>query len=449
MQKKVRDYIREHQMFQKGDRVVAAVSGGADSVCLLYLLVDLKDEFGIEISAAHLHHGIRGEEADRDADYVKELCKKLGVPCFVVQKEVPQYAKEHRISLEEAGRILRYQMLREEAKRCGGAKIAVAHHGDDQAETILHNLFRGSGLRGLGGMAPVNGDIVRPLLCCSRNEIEEYLEDKGVTYCEDSTNASVDYTRNKLRNIMIPMIVADVNQGAVGHILHTGETVAQADAYLRQVSHKILKEWGKSDHGRIGISLELLTEQELIIQTYLMMDMMEFICGRRKDLTARHVQQVLELLKKEVGARVDLPYALQARKSYEELWIENKNIVKSVSEERKTEQPEVVYSHFPYEKHGGIPENQYTKWFDYDKIEGVLSVRNRQTGDYITLKDEKRKTVKSYMIDEKIPREQRDTIPLLAEGNHILWIVGYRISEYYKVTDKTKQILQVNINGGR
>lgn len=449
MQKKVYHFIRKYEMVQPGDMVVAAVSGGADSVCLLHLLTSLREEFHIGITAVHVHHGIRGAEADRDADYVKELCRKLEVPCLVVHKNVPAYGKERGLSLEEAGRILRYQAFREEAANHPSAKIAVAHHGDDQAETILHNLFRGSGLKGLGGMSPVRDDVIRPLLCCSRVEIIEYLTENGIEYCEDSTNALTDYTRNKLRNSLIPMVVEEINQGAVEHILRAGEMVSQADAYLASVAHGFLEEWAKQSEGRIGVPSDVLVAREPVIQTYVVMEMMARICGSRKDITAKHVSQVLELAEKTVGARTNLPYGLTGRKGYGELWIEDKNICMPVDNPGQKDLPELVFSLFPYEKHQEIPENQYTKWFDYDKIKGTLSVRTRQTGDYITLKEGRRKSVKTYMIDEKIPRERREMVPLLAEGQHILWIVGYRISEFYKVTDKTKQILQVKMDGGK
>lgn len=454
MQKKVQNYIREHKMFRDGDKVVAAVSGGADSVCLLHLLSVLSEELKITIHVIHVHHGIRGEEADRDAAFVEELSAGLGVPCFVVRKQVLAYAGERGLSVEEAGRILRYQVLEEEADRLGGAKIAVGHHRADQTETILHNLFRGSSLKGLGGMAPVREHIVRPLLTCSREEILTYLGERNLSYCEDSTNALQEYTRNKLRGTIIPMIVSQVNAGAAEHILHTGELAAQADSYLSDVAGKLLDEhvrWereGDDGRQRIGIEAAVLSEQVPIIRTYMILEMLHRFCGSRKDITARHVSLIDGIVEKAVGSRVDLPYGMTARKTYQELWIENQNsdlLVENL--EKDLHKPELIV--FSYEKHEEIPRNEYTKWFDYDKIVGALSVRFRKTGDYITLKDGSRKTVKSFMIDEKIPREQRDKIPLLVEENHVLWIVGYRISEYYKITDQTKQVLQAKIDGGK
>lgn len=443
-------------MLQEGEQVIVAVSGGADSVCLLHLLTVLREEWNITVRGVHIHHGLRGREADRDAAYVEGLSKKLEVPCLVVHKEVEVYAGIHGISVEEAGRDLRYQVLEEEAARLGGAKIAVAHHSDDQAETILHNLFRGSSLKGLGGMAPVRGNIIRPLLAWSRADILQYLKEHQIAYCEDSTNASLDYTRNKLRNGVLPMVVSQINTAAVEHILHSGRIAAQADAYLSKVAGTILKAYGifkpavsGQGYDGIGIDQEMLLKQEPIIRSYVIMEMLSGVCGSRKDLCAGHVSRIEGLVCKQVGAVLHLPYALTARKTYSELWIASRNYKNSVEKSEEKGLLQLEYSKFDYEEYQKIPQNEYTKWFDYDKIKGTLSVRVRQTGDYITLKDGRRKTVKAFMIDEKIPREQREMVSLLAEGNHVLWIVGYRISEYYKVTDKTKQILQVKINGGK
>ncbi|MEG0687266.1 MAG: tRNA lysidine(34) synthetase TilS [Hungatella sp.] len=449
MQRKVQSYMIEQKMFEDGDHVIAAVSGGADSVCLLSLLVALREEWNLNIRVVHVHHGLRGAEADRDAAYVEELSDRLGVPCLVVHCDIRAFAKAQGVSVEEAGRMLRYRILQEQADAFGKAKIAVAHHRADQAETILHHLFRGSGLRGLGGMQAVRDRIVRPLLCCGREEILDYLKTHQIAHCEDSTNASEDYTRNKLRNSIIPLIETQINSAAVEHVLHMGEMAAQADAYFVAEAHKILAESELIEAGRSGIALEVLRGQADIMRTYLVREMLFRISGSGRDITARHIRQIASLPEKEVGAEVDLPNARKARRTYEHLWIEDGARIHFLDDIGEEALPNVVYTCFSYEKHQEIPQNQYTKWFDYDRIMNALSLRTRRMGDYMTLKDGKHKTIKSYMIDEKIPKEQRDRIPVLADGNHVLWIIGYRMSEYYKITDATKQVLQVQTDGGK
>ena len=447
MQKRVMEFIKEHKMMEPGGRVIVALSGGADSVCLLHLLAELREELQIELRAVHVHHGLRGEEADRDAAFAEKTAEMAGVPCLVVQKDVAGYAKISGKSMEEAGRELRYQVLEEAASSWGGARIAVAHHREDQAETILHNLFRGSAIKGLSGMAPVRGAVVRPLLCVGRTEILKFLEERGLEYCEDSTNASEDYTRNRLRHRLIPEICREINAGAVEHIVNAGERLRQADEYFEKMAADFWEQYGTEEirDGRRsgGIAVKTFECQPEIVKGYIVRNMIEMRIGTMKDITSFHIEQICALAGKGTGKRVSLPYGLEAWTEYGMLWIGER----AKSEETAEGNP-LRFSQFPYEKHKEIPQNQYTKWFDYDKIKDTLSVRTRQTGDYIMLKDGKRKTVKAYMIDEKIPRQERDRIPLLAEGNHVLWIVGYRISEYYKVTENTKQILQVQADGG-
>ncbi|MBS6643561.1 MAG: tRNA lysidine(34) synthetase TilS [Clostridiaceae bacterium] len=448
MQKRFLEFSEKYHMFREGERVVAAVSGGADSVCLLHLLAINREKLGIEVSALHVHHGLRGKEADRDAAYVEELCRRLKVPCRVIHEDAAQYAKAHGLSLEEAGREIRYREFDREADRTGAEAIAVAHHRDDNVETILHNLFRGSGLKGIGGIAPVRGRIVRPLLCFGREEILYYLEEKKIPYCTDSTNLTDDYTRNKLRNQIIPMIGELINPRAAENIDHAGKLIFQADEYLSSQAGKLLTEYGMTGEHRWGIPVQVLERQPSIIQTYVVFRMIKQAAGHAKDITSRHIEQVQELLLKETGSRTDLPYGLCARREYLNLWIEMRKKDHLVDKQPSVYLPEPVFTVFPYEKSSEIPKNRYTKWFDYDKIKGMVSVRIRETGDFITIPGG-RKTVKAFMIDEKIPREERDHIPLLADGKHIIWIIGYRISEYYKVTDNTKNVLQVQLDGGK
>ena len=510
MYARVVSYIREQDLLRAGDRVVAGVSGGADSVCLLHVLVRLREEMGLTIRAVHVHHGLRGAEADRDAAFVEALSARWNVPCRVVRADVRGYAAAEGLSEEEAGRILRYRAFAEEAEKLAAeqaesaapeavaedgrsakspaVKIAVAHQKEDQAETILHNLLRGSALRGLTGMAPSacpdgweraagreghdgweraadreghdgweraadregpgqegagRGRIllIRPLLAVSRGEIREYLTRNHLEYCEDSTNGTDGYTRNRIRRLL-PLLCRDVNERAVDHILAAGERIRQADAYFEREAERIWNESGVVCPDRCGIPADVLGSQPDILAGYLAMKMIKLEAGSVRDISAVHAEQIRSLAGMETGKGADLPYSLRAVREYGMIWLE-----KTARDVRDESRPAVTFSRFPREKNQKIPENRYTKWFDYDKIEGALSVRTRRPGDYITLKGGFRKSVKAYMIDEKIPRGERDRIPLLAEGDHVLWIVGYRISEYYKVTEETKEILQAQAYG--
>ena len=465
MLKKVRDYMREHEMTAPGDAVIVALSGGADSVCLLTVLKQLATpEFLLR--AVHVHHGIRGAEADRDEAFAQKLCESLSVPLCVAYCHVPAYAAEHGLSEEEAGRILRYQVLEKEAGKWerelpagSRVKIALAHHRDDNAETILHHLLRGSGLTGLAGIRPVQGRRIRPLLCVGREEIRAYLEAGHISWCEDSTNQSPDYTRNRIRSQVLPLLKTAVNEQAEEHILQAGQIIGQADAYLRQQAEEI---WQEAVCGQeedlAAIPLTAFARQPEILKTYLIRHMLDQLHPGWKDISSRHFTAIAELAGKPVGSRLDLPGGLMARTGYETLEIVRKTerevSVKTESgadgeiHGRQTV-PELHMTVFSRQKDQEIPKNQYTKWFDYDKIKGTLSVRTRRTGDYLILPSGGSKTIARYMIDEKIPKEKREQILLLAEGSHVLWVVGFRISEYYKIEEHTENILQVTCDGGK
>ena len=501
---KVLGFMRNKHMTDRGDGVLAAVSGGADSVCLLLLLNGMAAELGIRVFAFHMNHGIRGEEADRDEQFVGELCKQLEIPLTVVHEKVETYAEEHGLSGEEAGRILRYRHLEETAERYQCTKIAVAHHEDDDAETVLLNLFRGSGLAGLSGIRPVRGKIIRPLLCVSRKEIEEYLKEQGFSWCEDSTNRENDYTRNKIRNELLPWVRENINSRAAEHILAASELAAQADVYFEMEAERILEEScskrreeakqptsqnvGEADGKESGtgqnlkvaenamkmytkISTNLFDSQPEILKTYIIRRMVLNAAGKAKDITERHIRAVMKLTGPGGGHSVNLPYGLQAVRGYETLKIvqdqERRSAVESSDPGQKWENegsfekeirlrtdldetfrigPASIHLHASSrKKEPEIPKNQYTKWFDYDKINVGLSIRYRKNGDYLTLSGGGKKKLRRYMIDEKIPENERDRIPVLADGDHVLWVVGYRISDYYKITDETEHILEAEV----
>ena len=215
MYQKVKAYVKKWHMLQKEDSVIAGISGGADSVCLLFMLLKLQKELGFALMAVHVNHGIRGAEAERDEAYVKRLCRQWNVRLKVYRENVPAYAKKHGMTEEEAGRDIRRTCFCKVLKEWGGTKIALAHHENDNVETLLWNLCRGTGIRGLGGIAPVNDVWIRPLLCVKRREIESYLKKRGISYCTDTTNADRRYMRNRIRMDVIPYLEDCVNTESV------------------------------------------------------------------------------------------------------------------------------------------------------------------------------------------------------------------------------------------
>ena len=242
---KVKRYADKHRMIAPGDTVVAGVSGGADSVCLFLMLCELAEEIDFHLAVVHVNHKIRPEAA-ADAAYVEELCKSRNIPFILEEKDVKEYAREKHLSEEEAGREVRYQAFEEALGKygsCSGEKegqgrIAVAHNANDRAETMLFHLFRGTGLTGAGGIRAVRGHIVRPLLCLRREEIEEYLGKKGVFFCIDRTNLEDTYTRNRIRNHILPFAEKEICAGAIDHMCRAGDLFLEADAYIRGQAEK-------------------------------------------------------------------------------------------------------------------------------------------------------------------------------------------------------------------
>ncbi len=436
---RIKEYMKAHRMAEEGEGVLAAVSGGADSVCLLWVLKELSEELGLHVAAFHLNHGLRGEEADRDEAYVRTLCRELSIPLSVVRENVTEYAADKGISEEEAGRNLRYFHMEQAAGRFSCEKKATAHHKDDTVETVLLNMFRGSGLRGLGGIRPVRNSIIRPLLCLTREEIEAYLRETGVSWCEDSTNRECRYVRNRIRNELLPWVRENINDRAGEHILNIASLASRADEYFYDQAEKIL-----SEGNPFSIRTEVFDRQPDILKEYLVRAMISGVSENQRDISSKHIEAVCNLKGPGSGCEVMLPFGLKARRGYEILEIRRQEEVSDVDEDHMR----VVMRTFSCEKDLEIPKNQYTKWFDYDKIKDTLSVRNRKSGDYFLISGGKRKLLKRFFIDEKIPEERRGTIKLLTEGSHVLWVIGYRISEYYKITNTTRTILEVKICKG-
>ncbi len=456
MLEKVKNYIEKWQMLRSEDCVIVGVSGGADSICLLWILSKLQKEMGFRIVAVHVNHGIRGEEADADEAYVKQFCQELAIPCESYFANVELIAKNRKQSTEEAGREIRREFFEQAMKKHHGTKIALAHHQNDSAETFLINLVRGSGLKGLGGIAPVNGNVIRPMLCLKREEIEKFLETEGISYCIDCTNESDVYTRNRIRNKVIPYMQREINPKVVEHMSETMEQIRQIQDFLdEQVQMYMGKTVAevKNGYSILEDSYELVPEA---IKPLLLKKVLIEVSGREKDLESVHVKQLQELFEKQVGRKVDLPYQMEGKRTYQgisvcikengdkEQWTE---VYFNVSEKEAIFQvgKKQIYCRVTSEN----VEKNHTKRFNCDIIRNNICIRTRKQGDYITIHpDGRTQKLKSYFINEKIPQEERDEILLVADGNHILWIVGYRTNPVYEVNSNTKRILEIQIDEG-
>ena len=508
MEKEVLAYIRRNKMIEKGDIVLAGVSGGSDSMAMLRILKQLQQELGITLRVVHVHHGIRGQEADRDSTFVEKMCREWEIPCTVYYYDVPGLSREWKLGEEETGRLVRKEAFQKEIshiqdqwkpaenktedqtessadiessiKHTVAVKIALAHNQEDLAETMIHNLCRGTGLRGLCTMRPVAGEIIRPILCLSREKVAEYLSINGIRHIQDSTNLSDEYTRNRIRHHILPVLEQEVNKKAAEHMVETAERIFQAEEYLTQQSAAIL-ELFQTEEGYC-FSDEFF-EQPKIIQTYALQQAMEKLAGRRRDLTAIHYEKVLELYEMQTGRRISLPYQMEARRTYGGVVLfcrresTDGNVMQetrkkgrhSIQEQQKNKTEAIMAGEewelsipgtaicplgefsaeiFSYEGQK-IEEKKYTKWLDYDRIEKNPCIRTRKTGDYLVINAQgNTKKLNRCMIDEKIPAEKRDAVPLIACGEEILWMVGGRMNERYKINPQTRKVLVLNYQGG-
>lgn len=474
MKEKVISYIKKHNMISENDHVIAGVSGGADSVCLFLLLLELREEMGFTLSLVHVEHGIRGEESLRDGEFVKNLGERYGLDCAVIHCCVPKEAEKRGISTEEAARLLRYEILegqavtKERQYGCNSSqvKIAVAHHREDLAETMVFHLLRGSGIDGLCGIPPVRGRIIRPLLCVSRREIEEYLIERKQDFCTDSTNDSRQYSRNFIRHEILPGLCR-INSEAVGHMWDLAEELSQVSCYLKEQTHRACMECVRQEAGRVYCDVEKLLANPPAIQKRILKEILKDSAKSGRDITREHVETLFHLAEGRVGRKASLPYGLEAVKTYGELEIRKRErehssggiIFGSLSEQEARGESGAWIDTFTgkiccriwefSKKDAEIPKKKYTKWLDYDKIKSGLLFRTRKSGDFFIL-DEKghKKYLKDYFINEKVPRERRDEIILAADGSHIIWAVGFRISQEYKVTKGTKEILEICFTEG-
>ena len=457
---RIRAFCRQKELFAHGDKVLIGLSGGADSVCLFLLLLDFAKEFSLELVPVHVNHNLRGEEAMADQKFCEELCRQHGLELTVVSVPVAKHAAENGWSLEEAGRNARYHAFAELAEQQQCNKTAVAHHKDDQAETVLFQMFRGSRLKGLAGMEAKNGSLVRPLLSVTREEIEEYLKEKKQNFCIDRTNLEEEYTRNKIRHGILP-VAKEVCAGAVEHVAELSEYAGEVEKLLERLTEELFDSCARIDaDNNVSLEIEALRSAERLLTERVVYKALCVACGRKKDITAGFVADCMALMEKQTGRQITLPDGVVAEKQFDRLFIGRK--------QENCSSFCLEVKNFPFEtilpqtgkkltlsvKNRGeiaenIPKSTYTKWFDYDKIEKVISVRTALAGDeMVVFADGRKKKAADVFAEAKIPKEQRKNYPVLAEENRVLWIPGIRGSEGFRVTKETKQVLVATIDGG-
>lgn len=447
--------IISKNLIESGDTILGAISGGPDSMAMLNCLVLLKKDLKFKLLIAHVNHGVRGEYAKRDQEFVKMVAKDYNIPYFTKNVDMVGYGKELGISSEEAGRILRYGFFREILSDYGGGKIAVAHNKNDQAETILHRIIRGTGLDGLKSMEFIKGDIIRPLLNISRKEIEDYIEQKRIKFVVDHTNLETDYTRNKIRLELLPYIKENFNPNIIDSLyrltrIATGE-IQIIEEITTEKYNLIVKSATENSIIFNGAIFKLESEA---IRKRLIRKAIENISGNLHGIEEIHINDIIKLFQDaKTGKNIDISKGLRARVSYSDFIIELRNNTNPKLETKKIEIGENVLEEFAIIISLELISadeidfnNADIKYIDYDKVSGELWIRRRKSGDkFSPLGLGGSKKLKDYMIDKKIPQDKRNSIPILCDNSGIIWVIGYGLSDKYKITKETKQTLRIKL----
>lgn len=465
MYKKVLSYIKDNNLIEPGDKILVALSGGPDSICLLNILFELKDKLEIEIGAAHLNHMLRGEDAFKDEEYVVNICKDMNIHCFVKRVDINKYSKEQKISSEMAGRNARYDFFDEIMIENGFNKIATAHNANDQAETILFRLMRGTGLEGLCGIKVFRENkVIRPILCLSRSEVEEYIEVKDLSPRIDKTNFEKVYNRNKIRLDILPYMRENFNKDIIQTLNRMSALLQKDNELLEKLAINAYKKYCIKYNDYFVIKKEAFEEDEVIVTRVLRRAIGEY-SKSNYDFEMKHIYEIYYLARNDSGKVVDLPNKIYAENIYGDIYIKYRD--KKFKEHHKTERivlnkddiinSVVEFDGFRFDfsiinndtddnKSIDLKQNNLVNYFDFDKINTTISIRNRRDGDkIIPLGMSGNKKIKDIFIDMKIPKQDRDNIPLLCFDEKISWIIGIKLSEEYKLTNKSKNILKVMV----
>jgi tRNA(Ile)-lysidine synthase len=455
---KVLEAIKTHNMLTYGDRVVVAVSGGPDSICLLHILHGLREEFNLILYAAHVNHCLRGEEANKDEEYVKEFCRSLQIECFSRKIDINKLAEERGLSTESAAREARYEFFDELLHKLKAQRIALAHNANDQAETVLMRIMRGAGMEGIIGIKAVRENIfIRPLINIKRESIEGYCEGNKLSPRIDKTNHESIYTRNKIRLELIPYIKENFNSDIVEVLNRLADNLSRDNDYLENIVNEKFKSYCGRKGEKVIIDKEAFGEHEAVITRILRLSIFE-LKGNLYNIEKVHIYDLINLQKSGTGKRITLPGNVVGYNNYESIelslsktYVNNeleREYTLNINEEIYIEEFNLRISARIIDKNEKIDFKEKTnvKYFDCDKMQGNITIRRRKNGDRFTpfgMKGSKK--LKDFFMDLKIPQDERDRIPLVCFGENIAWIVGYRMSDNYKVDKTARNILEVKI----
>lgn len=459
---KVFKYINENSMIKEGDRVLVALSGGPDSVCLLHILHSLKKNFSIEIFAAHVNHMIRGEEAFLDEFYAKKICENLNIKFFSKQIYVEEIARNKGISTEMAGRDERYKFFNEIKEKENIDKIAIAHNANDQAETLIMRIMRGTGLEGLVGIKPVRDAIyIRPILSLTREEIENYCEINNLNPRIDKTNLEDIYSRNKIRLKAIPFIKENFNTDIIGTLNRLSHSASIDANFINEIVEKSYLNYCKEDNNQIIIKSDAFSKNEAILTRVIKKALMN-VANVHNNFELKHIYDIIKLKQGVTGKKISLTNNVIALNNYGDIIISSNDYMKkdntnqliklNIEDLLKRKKIEVDFNIYKLKleivnNNGTLDfSKQNEKYFSFEAV-NTITIRKRKNGDKLTPFGFKgTKKLKDILISCKVPSIQRDSIPVIDFDHEIAWVVGVRNSEIFRISRQNSKLLKISFS---
>ncbi|MCI0706985.1 MAG: tRNA lysidine(34) synthetase TilS [Ignavibacteriae bacterium] len=441
-------FLSEKQLLAPGSHVVLAVSGGIDSMTMLHAFADLRPHRNLTLTVAHVNHQLRGEESDGDEAFVRHAAELLGLPFFSPRVATMGYAHEKAIGKQEAARELRYEFFERIRQQVQADAVATAHNADDNAETVLMNALRGSGVHGLAGI-PLQrdqGSLIRPMLFAYRTEIEQYAHEAGVEFREDSSNASQDYTRNKIRHSVIPSLEANVGANVAQSLNRISDIMREVGQRLSTETGAIFQKVVRQDGERVEVDIPLLLRQSPLVQDEIILSVLRRL---HVEPQAEKVFAIFDLCSSQTGRSLSLSGSVSVYRDRSHL-----NFGEPLQQHEFTLPVELgrlyMYGNFEFaaERQSSLPTelrgNGSVEFVDSERLNGPLVLRNWHAGDwFIPLGLHNRKKLSDFFIDAKVPRHQKHDIPVLVSGGDIVWVCGYRLDERFMVSPKTASVVKL------
>jgi tRNA(Ile)-lysidine synthase len=449
---------RKYDMISEGETILAGLSGGPDSICLLHALHKMKDALKLNITALYIDHGLRPDETGGEIEFCKDICKKLNLPFMQKNIDVKSCAKEQKLNIQEAARQLRYRIFDETSYEINARKIALGHTADDQAETLIMRLLRGSGPTGLSGIPPVRGNIIRPLIEMGRGEIERFLDAEKIAYIIDSSNLKKDYLRNRIRLSFVPML-KELNPAVIETLSKTAAIFRDEERYFEFIVTKTLM---KLITRKTDLRIELFLSPFEIMDKVIMRRVLRRAINETKGLRGIsfiHIEDIIDLVKRgDSGDRLYLPGGMRVIKKYSTILLTSEPPVQLSActlavpgDTILKEAGVLIKASIIGDQESEVSSQNSGLWttfgiFDADKLDFPLLVRHRTDGDFFyPFGFGRKRKIQDFFVDQKVPRDERNRIPLIISANDIIWVVGYRGDDRFSVAEETKRVLKLEI----